>query len=149
MARATWLHRSLPRLRLSKDTFWEAISAKGAPASDRFWKHFTGLACPHGRKIYAVSGLYVRNKWDSDFDQGGNGYRYPFIPKKEIWIDSKNDLAEWPYILFHECREIESMAGGASYDRAHAGAKRVETIARRRDWPGEKIRKRRSSGRRK
>jgi hypothetical protein len=94
--------------------------------SNQPWKSDLGEACPHGRRIVIVDGTYVRNHFDSDFSQGGNGYRYKFIPKDEIWIDFEIREEEWPFIAFHECQESEEMKKGMSYDKAHDQAKRLE-----------------------
>lgn len=91
------------------------------------WKRYMGEACPHGRQIVLVDGTHVRNTFNSDFSQGGNGYAYPnFIPKNEIWIDWHIPEDEWPFIAFHECEEIEHMKKGDSYLAAHDKAKRAE-----------------------
>jgi len=83
------------------------------------WKQYVGHDCPHGLSVYVVDGFHVRDKFDSDFSQGGNGYRYSWIPKNEIWIDGHLSEGEWPIIEYHECREVEFMKAGMSYDSAH------------------------------
>ena len=91
------------------------------------WKRYYGEVCPHGRQIVLVDGTHVRNTFNSDFSQGGNGYAYAdFIPKNEIWIDWHIPEDEWPFIAFHECEEIEHMKKGDSYLVAHDKAKRSE-----------------------
>lgn len=104
------------------------------------WQYFTGLACPHGKEIVLVDGAYVRNTMDSDFVQGGNGYRYRFIPRRELWLDSSMPEDEQDHVAFHECHESEDMKAGMSYDLAHDRAKRREDKMRKRDRPGEKKR---------
>jgi len=94
------------------------------------WKQFVGEACPHGRKLVLVDGTYIRNHFDSDFSQGGNGFRYRFIPRGEIWIDIDINPDEHAFIAFHECQEIERMRSGLSYDRAHDQSKRLEDAFR-------------------
>ena len=94
------------------------------------WKRFVGEACPHGRKLVLVDGTYVRNQFDSDFSQGGNGFRYRFVPKGEIWIDADINPEEHAFIAFHECQEIERMRTGMSYSRAHDQAKHLEDTFR-------------------
>jgi hypothetical protein len=101
------------------------------------WKSATGKTCKHGLQIYLVDGGYVRETWDSGFIQGGNEFRYGFVPAGELWVDWHMPKAEWPYVLYHECYETEKMRGGWSYDRAHDAAKRAENKLRRRDRPGE------------
>jgi hypothetical protein len=95
------------------------------------WKVYSGLRCPHGKKIFLVSGTFVRNVHDSDFSQGGNGYRYRWIPRGEIWIDASIPEIEWSFIIGHECQESELMKHGMSYDKAHDRAKRSEDVLRR------------------
>ena len=95
------------------------------------WKTPLDMACPHGLSVVVVDGTYVRNNFDSDFSQGGNGFRYRFIPRGEIWIDSLMIEIEWPFIAFHECREAELMRKGWTYGRAHDTAKRLEDKYRR------------------
>ena len=100
--------------------------------NEQSWKQPFGEACPHGRHIMLVDGTHVRNRLDSDFSQGGNGYAYDFVPKDEIWIDEQIDPIEWPFIAFHECEEAELMEKGMSYDKAHDMVKHLEDIFRRR-----------------
>ena len=90
------------------------------------WKKFIGEACPHGLKIALVDGTYVRNHYASDFSQGGNGFRYRFVPRKEIWLDVDINQAERAFIAFHECQEVERMRMGYGYSRAHDQAKLLE-----------------------
>lgn len=98
---------------------------------DAPWKVYLGEVCPHGREIVVVDGTHVRDNHDSDFSQGGNGYRYRFCPRGELWIDGQISEAEWPLIAFHECYESELMKMGVDYDRAHDQAKRREDKIRR------------------
>jgi len=102
------------------------------------WKKPMGQTCPHGHEFFLVDGTYIRNHFDSDWIQGGNGYRYPrFCPKRELWIDWTTPKVEWIYIAFHECHEIEQMKKGKSYEAGHDVAKRHENKARRKFKPGE------------
>lgn len=95
------------------------------------WQKPIDGVCPHGLGIRLVDGTFVRDHFDSDFSQGGNGYRYKWIPKSEIWIDEQINPNERPFIVYHECTEAELMRGGMSYDRAHDRAKKLEDSARR------------------
>lgn len=90
------------------------------------WKTYLGEVCPHGLEIVLVDGTHVRDAYDSDFSQGGNGYRYRFIHRGEIWIDHEISPNEWPLIAMHECHESELMRMGVDYDHAHNRAKRLE-----------------------
>ncbi len=104
---------------------WHTIPV-AHPSRVNEWRISTDRACPHGIEIVLVDGTYVRNHYDSDFSQGGNGYRYSFIPKHEIWIDWQISEDERLFIAFHECRESQLMKQGWSYSRAHDEAKRLE-----------------------
>jgi hypothetical protein len=95
------------------------------------WKQPLGGACAHGLAIMLVDGTYVRNHYDSDFSQGGNGFRYRFVSRREIWVDKQISEIEWPFIIMHECYEAELMREGQTYDRAHDTAKRLEDKCRR------------------
>jgi len=90
------------------------------------WKIDAEHSCPHGLKVYLVDGKYVRDHYDSDFCQGGNGFAYDFVPKNELWIDGAIGENEWHLIEFHECGEAELMRGGMSYDEAHDKIKAQE-----------------------
>jgi len=96
------------------------------------WKLYIGEACPHGLHVALVDGTHVRDAYDSDFSQGGNGFRYSFIPKDEIWLDAAIPEVEWPLVAFHECRESELIRRGWPYGRAHNRAKLLEDRFRRR-----------------
>ena len=109
---------------------WQTIPSP-VPRRSVGWKTYLGESCPHGRRIVIVDGTHVRDHHDSDFSQGGNGYRYRFIPRGEIWIDGQIDQSEWSLIAFHECHEAELMRSGRSYSRAHDAAKRLEDQFRR------------------
>lgn len=118
----------------------------------RAWRESTGKRCLHGLLLVLVDGAYVRNRFDSDFAQGGNGYRYSFIPKGEIWIDADLPQDEWPFTALHECEEAEVMrrgkchGAGACYEHAHDRAKAIEDKLRRKLRPGEgQTRKRRAA----
>lgn len=90
------------------------------------WKKYLEEDCPHGFRIVLVDGTHVRNTWESDFSQGGNGYAFGFIPRNEIWIDWNIAEEEWPFIAYHECVEVEAMKKGLTYNQAHTLAKRKE-----------------------
>lgn len=94
--------------------------------SDAPWKRYLGEACPHGLSIALVDGTYVRDHMDSDFCQGGNEFRYDFVPVGELWVEDQIDPDEWALIAFHECHESELMRRGQNYGPAHDEAKRLE-----------------------
>jgi len=95
------------------------------------WKCPIVEVCPHGLAIRLVDGTHCRNQFDSDFSQGGHGWKYRWIPKHEIWIDMQINPEERPFLMFHECEEAELMRQGVDYERAHDVAKRMEDKVRR------------------
>lgn len=116
---------------------WQTIPQDPPPRECPWWKLYSGEACPHGLHIVLVDGTHVRNKYDSDFSQGGNGFAYDFVPEDEIWIDAAIPEVEWPLIGFHECRESELMRRGLSYSMAHDQAKLREDKIRRSLFGGQ------------
>lgn len=96
------------------------------------WKDYLGEACPHGLHVVLVDGTHVRDEYDSDFCQGGNGFAYPdFVPRNEIWVDNCIPPGERALVAFHECTEAELMREGMSYNKAHEEAKRQEDAFRK------------------
>jgi len=67
-------------------------------------------------KIWVVRGDLVRSLFDLDFNQGGHGLVYNFIPKNEIWVDDDLYKKETPFVLIHELHEILLMKKGWKYD---------------------------------
>jgi len=80
--------------------------------------------------IWLVSGRGVRDLFHPDFNQGGHGLRYRFIPRREIWIDDALHAAERDPVIVHEAVELSLMRRGASYDDAHRQASAVEATVR-------------------
>jgi len=92
--------------------------------------HYWGTT--QGLKVWIVDGRAVRDTYDLDFSQGGNGCRYAFIPQDEIWIDNGVQPVEMPAVLVHETYERSLMLQGWDYERAHAAATEVERRYRQR-----------------
>lgn len=111
-------------------SLWHTHPVADLSSQDLAWKRYMSEACPHGLLLVLVDGTHVRNTHDSDFCQGGNGFRYRFIPRGELWIDEQISEDEWPLIAFHECYEAELMRGGMDYDGAHLRAKMQEDRVR-------------------
>jgi 8-oxo-dGTP pyrophosphatase MutT (NUDIX family)/GNAT superfamily N-acetyltransferase len=94
-----------------------------------------GTTCPHGLKMFLVNGEHIRFTVDSDYVQGGNPERYPWIPPGEIWIDESTPRDEIPYVGLHECDEANLMhSHHEGYEQAHDQAKRVEDEHRAEDF---------------
>lgn len=78
-------------------------------------------------KIWLVDGEYVRDKYKTDYTEGGHDYVYKWIPHNEIWIESTMHKSEMPLIVLHEFVERTLMkTKGIEYDKAHTIASKVE-----------------------
>lgn len=60
--------------------------------------------------VWVVDGKLVRALFYIDFTEGGHYLVYPFVPKKEIWLDNDLVVKERPYVLLHETYELSLMA---------------------------------------
>ena len=83
-------------------------------------------------KVVLVDGDVVKTQHDMDFIEGGNGERYGFIPKDEIWLDDSLEVHDLPFILYHEATERRLMSRGMDYDNAHEQANIPERTLRMR-----------------
>jgi len=79
-----------------------------------------------GFKIFFVNGTFIRDHIDIDFTMGGHGYRFPFIPKDEIWIEQGMNDKDATATIAHELKEAEEMKSGKTYSQAHEKANTVE-----------------------
>lgn len=70
-------------------------------------------------EVWSVRGDEVRKIFYPDFAQGGNGYRYQFIPKNEIWVEDALPVNDRVFTVLHELYETSLMRGGMPYDSAH------------------------------
>jgi hypothetical protein len=84
-----------------------------------------------GEQVWLVDGKGVRDFFDPNFTEGGHALRYPFIPRREIWIDDALIEREREFVLAHEFHELDLMRGGLTYDTAHKRALELEEILRR------------------
>jgi len=91
-------------------------------------------------KILYVDGAAVRKSFDPYFLLGGHDLVYPYIPKNEIWIDTRSDKCDWKYTMIHEMHERELVAKGMAYENAHDFALAAERMARRQDGVADFIR---------
>ncbi|MFZ2804042.1 MAG: hypothetical protein WA001_02355 [Patescibacteria group bacterium] len=91
-------------------------------------------------RICHVDGAIIRKNLDPYFLLGGHDLVYPYIPKREIWIDTRSDPQEWKYTMVHELEERERMSKGMLYDDAHDLAVAIERAARRKDGVADFIR---------
>jgi hypothetical protein len=87
-----------------------------------------------GKTIWIVDGAVVRREIFPEFLYGGNGERYLFVPKDEIWIDQSIAAEEFQYTLSHELHERDLMAQkGMSYADAHDSSLALEQKMRKND----------------
>jgi hypothetical protein len=93
----------------------------GKEVHERLWKKLE-----NGISVWIVNGRLVRSVFDIDFTEGGHDYVYEFVPQNEVWIDNDIEEKERGYVLLHELHERNRMAGGWSYNKAHAESSRLE-----------------------
>lgn len=81
--------------------------------------------------IYWVHGEAVRSTYNSDWQDGGHGYTYHYIPKNEIWLDKELHGVDADAILLHEIHEMNRMRFYHwPYLRAHNESNVIEAKAR-------------------
>lgn len=85
----------------------------------------------YGFLVRELDGSVIRTTVDPLFIIGGHTEVYPYVPKGEIWLDSKMDPRELPYHLIHEAVECRLMARGIAYDPAHEYATAADKEVRR------------------
>jgi hypothetical protein len=82
-------------------------------------------------EVRFVDGNLVRSIYKTDYVEGGHGYVYPWVPRRQIWVEKDLERSEVPYIVGHEYTEFRLMRDKAlEYDRAHAISSRVEYALR-------------------
>jgi hypothetical protein len=80
-----------------------------------------------------VDGNLVRSYYKTDYTEGGHGVVYPWVPRKEIWVEDGVDHRELPFIVAHEYVERRLMRDeGLEYDSAHEACSRFEFELRER-----------------
>jgi hypothetical protein len=88
--------------------------------------------------IYVVDGPYVRRTYSMDFNVGGHGFVYDFIPKDEVWLDSSVEERELQFSLVHELVERTMMMdehNPQDYETAHRQANTIELELRKENVP--------------
>jgi len=96
-----------------KEQFAEAIKTY----SDQEIK--VSLGEVDGLKLFLVNEDYINKHLDIDYVCAGNGQRYEFIPKDEIWCSIQNLFAA-KYDFFHEFLEQYLMEKyNLEYEEAH------------------------------
>ena len=85
-----------------------------------------------GINVFIVDGESVRFHLFLDFEEGGHGYHYDFIPKDEIWLDNEILVKERKFILGREMFELSAIKNRElDYDTAHKEALKYERKLRR------------------
>ena len=77
-------------------------------------------------QVWVVDGSHIRGHIDEEFTNFGQHYRFPFIPKNELWIDQEAKNDERRFFIDHLLVEHRLMAKGVSYDKALTDADKVE-----------------------
>ena len=81
--------------------------------------------------VWLVDGAIIRNVEDVEFIGGGHHFRYPWIPRAEIWLEHDTSAEDIRFYLLHELHERGLMCAGMDYENAHAKASEVESDARK------------------
>lgn len=82
--------------------------------------------------VWLVDGIYIRSHIDEEFTNFGQHYRYPYIPKNELWIDRGTNTDELQFFIDHLLVEHRLMAQGTPYGKALVEADKIERKERRR-----------------
>jgi hypothetical protein len=83
--------------------------------------------------VWLIDGNVVRSLYKTDYTEGGHGYVYRWVPKRQIWIEKDLDRWELPFIISHEYLELRMMRDeGIDYDQAHEFAAKIEFDLRKR-----------------
>jgi len=83
--------------------------------------------------VWLVDGVYIRGHIDEEFTNFGQHYRFPYIPKNELWLDREGAAPnERRFFIDHLLVEYRLMAHGMPYNKAIEAADRAERKERRR-----------------
>jgi hypothetical protein len=96
---------------------------------------YATLPDPEGPiEVRLVDGMVVRALYKTDYTEGGHGYVYGWVPRREIWVERDIAEAELPFMVAHEYTELRLMRDeGMEYDPAHRIASKVEFALREGD----------------
>lgn len=78
------------------------------------------------KDLWLVRGDQVRKQHDPSFILGGNGYRYSYVPKNELWVEDVLSPTDRAFTFLHEIYEASLMQGGKDYESAHVQATKLE-----------------------
>ena len=86
-----------------------------------------------GFTVWIVDGFYIRRNTEINFNNFGQHYRFPFIPKDELWMDVQTTGGEEELFIEHMLLENKLMAEGKSFNDADDEAGEMEVEARLQD----------------
>lgn len=122
VSKAYRVERSERRKAGDKD---HVFDSHGHPHPDKVHIKLLGKT-DSGLSIWLINGRLVRSAFFLDFMDGGHHLVYPWVPEKEIWIDDDLVSKEYPYVILHELHERLLMSQGATYNKAHPLASKIE-----------------------
>lgn len=77
--------------------------------------------------VWLVNGFAIRDKYKTDFIEGGNHSEYDWIPSTELWIEVSLHETEQPFIIGHETVEDYVMPTFHwPYNKAHKFSSLIE-----------------------
>jgi hypothetical protein len=86
--------------------------------------------------VWLIDGCLARDRYKTDYAEGGHGYVYPWVPRDEIWVEQGIDRGELPFVVVHEYLERRLMRDAKlEYDKAHPICSQVEYRLRERSEP--------------
>lgn len=115
--------------RLRSQSVRKVIRKVNFPPPDSVHRRLLGKTSD-GVSVWVVDGKIVRSVYFTDFTEGGHDLVYSFVSAREVWLDDDLLAKERPFVLVHELLERSLMAGGLSYNRAHAKASKLEWESR-------------------
>ena len=92
-------------------------------------------------QIWIVDSSYIRNNIEEEFTNFGQHYKFPFIPKLELWIEDEAEPDEIQFFIDHLLEEHKLMSQGATYAQAFTAASKIERSERRKSGDVERITK--------
>jgi hypothetical protein len=128
---ALQVERSL-REAITGEKFRHGRSHKQVP-NQLYDSLYTTIPDPEGEiEVWLIDGHLARCWYKTDYAEGGHYVVYPWVPKREIWLERAQDPRELPFICVHEYLELRMMRDNdLPYDDAHPIASKIEFGLRR------------------
>lgn len=89
--------------------------------------------------IWLVDGSYIRKCIEPEFTNFGQHFRFPKIPKFELWLDNEAVPNERRFFIEHLLTEWQLMEKGQNYKKAINAANRKEIAERRKSDDLKKV----------